>query len=580
MWNFSKYQGNNSFYQYISFINKKVLILVPHEDDEINLIGSTLAGLTKQKCQVKCAYLTNGDSGFNGVTRLKEALDALQVLGVAEEDVIFLGFVDSMNNNQFHIYNCPNNDIISSSAGIRYTYGLKGHPDYSTQCNGIASPYSRRAIVENIRLLLEEYKPDIIFCTDFDSHADHRALSLFFEEALCTLLKETGNSYFPIVYKGFAYSTAWFAKPDFCSLNIISTVQPQNDLLEYCNSAMDNPFFNWEKRIRFPIPPEILSHTVRKNLIYRALKKHKSQIAQRKALSIINGDQVFWKRNTNSLSYQCKISASSGSIEKIVDFKLIDSWNILSEKTNIEESLWIPSLDDKDRHIHLKLNEPKLINHISIYENPSLLHHIEECKIRLSNGQEIIYNKILNNGNESRIPVETTDLISYIDIWITKSVGSLAGISEIEIYDQNAVDQMAFIKLMEHNNFVYNFIVDKQQSIINLKIYYYDGSESHSLSIDDDNIIVNQFPSNSISIYQNLIYLSPDYKEIKIKVCLKSNTNIYDEIVVKRCGGLERGIYKCFMLFDWLIFKVLAHYKYKFKKIGHRALLLHSRKRT
>lgn len=540
---------------------------MPHGDDEINLIGSTLAGLARQKCQIKCAYLTNGDFGFNGETRLTEALNALKILGIAEEDVIFLGFGDSMNHKQFHIYNCPSNDIISSSAGIRHTYGLKKHPDYSSQCSGTAAPHSRKAIVKNIRFLLEDYKPDIIFCTDFDSHADHRALSLFFEEALCSLLKEMGNSYFPIVYKGFAYNTAWFAKPDFCSLNIVSTVQPQNGLMEYCNSAMDNPFLNWEKRIRFPVPPEILSHTVRKNLIYRALKKHKSQTAQRKALSIINGDQVFWKRNTNSLSYQCKISASSGNVEKIADFKLIDSWNILSKKTNIEESLWIPALDDKNRHIHLSLNEPKPINHISIYENPNLYHHIEECKIKLSNGKEIIYNEILNNGDESRIPVGTTDLISYIDIWITKSVGNLAGIAEIEIYDKNIVDQMVFIKFMEHNDFVYNYIVDKQQSTIDLKVYYYDGSESHTLSINDDNIIISEFPSNSINICKNLMYLSSGYKEIKIKVCLKSNINIYDEIVVKRWGRFKKSIYKRFVLFDWLIFKVLTHYSCKFKKI-------------
>lgn len=566
MRSFYKFQSTNSFYQYSSFINKKILILVPHEDDEINLIGSTLAGLAKQKCQIKCAYLTNGDWGFNGETRLKEALDALHILGLAEKDIIFLGFGDNMNNKNLHIYNCPNNDILSSSAGKKYTYGLNTHPDYSTQCSGTSAPYSRNAIVKSLWLLLKEYKPDIIFCTDFDSHADHRALSLFFEEALCMILKEAGNNYFPIVYKGFAYSTAWYAKPDFCSLNILSTVQPQNEIAEYCNCAMDNPFLSWEKRIRFPIPPETLSSTIRKNLIYHALKKHRSQTAQRKALSIINGDQVFWKRNTNSLSYQCEISASSGNIEKIADFKLIDSWNVLSKGTNIEASLWIPALDDIDKHIHLNLNEPKRISYISIYENPNLFHHIEECKIRLSNGQEIIFNQILNNGNESRVLIETYDLISYMDIWITKSVGNLAGIAEIEIYDKNVVDQMAFIKLMEHNNFVYNFIVGKQQSAIDLQVYYYDGSKSETLSIEDDNILVNAFPPNSIKLHNNLIYLSSDYQKIKLKASLKNNMDIYDEIVVKRWGWLKKSIYKCFLLSDWFIFKVLVHYEYKFKK--------------
>ncbi|MEW4411191.1 PIG-L family deacetylase [Clostridium sp. AN503] len=566
MWNFYKYQGNNSFYKYSSFINQKILILVPHEDDEINLIGATLVGLSKQKCQIKCAYLTNGDFGFNGETRLKEALNALQILGVKEEDVIFFGFGDNMTNKNFHIYNCPSDDILNSSAEVNYTYGLKNHPDYSTQCNGIAAPYSRKAIVENICHLLKDYKPDIIFCIDFDFHADHRALSLFFEEALCILLKETGNSYFPIIYKGFAYSTAWFSKPDFYALNILSTVQPQNEHEEYCESAMDNPFFNWEKRIRFPIPPDVLSYTIRNNPIYYALKKHKSQTAQRKALSIINGDQIFWGRNTNSLSYQCEVSASSGNIEKITDFKLMDSWTVLPKRTNAEASLWIPAFDDKDKHIRLILNEPKQIHHISIYENPNQLHHIEECKIKLSNGQEIIYNDILNNGNESRIVIESTDLISHIDLWITKFTGNLAGIAEIEIYDKIIRNQMAFIKLMENNNFVYNFIVNSKQSMIDLQVYYYDGLEPHTLSIEDDNVIVKESPPNSIKIHKNSIYLLPGYKKIKLKVCLKDNMDIYDEIIIMRWDFFKKNIYKCLMLFDWLIFKVTTHYEYKFKR--------------
>lgn len=70
--------------------------------------------------------------------------------------------------------------------------------------------------MEMLAGVLKEYYPEIIFCCDMDVHPDHLCTSLFFEEALGKVLRE-GRGYCPLVYKGFAYETAYFATNDFFS---------------------------------------------------------------------------------------------------------------------------------------------------------------------------------------------------------------------------------------------------------------------------------------------------------------------------------------------------------------------------
>ena len=52
------------------FENKKILIIVPHEDDEICVTGGLLASLP-QKCEKYIIYVTNGNYIYKTQTRYK-----------------------------------------------------------------------------------------------------------------------------------------------------------------------------------------------------------------------------------------------------------------------------------------------------------------------------------------------------------------------------------------------------------------------------------------------------------------------------------------------------------------------------
>ena len=72
-----------------------LLVIVPHEDDELAIAGATIYGAIKQNMAVKVVFTTNGDYyAHEGSIRIREAKKALAVLGVAEENIIFLGYGD------------------------------------------------------------------------------------------------------------------------------------------------------------------------------------------------------------------------------------------------------------------------------------------------------------------------------------------------------------------------------------------------------------------------------------------------------------------------------------------------------
>ncbi|MBQ5754113.1 MAG: PIG-L family deacetylase, partial [Oscillospiraceae bacterium] len=175
---------------------KCALVLVPHQDDEINLAGSTILALKSRGCRVITAFLTLSDTGNNAHRRLKEALDSLACLGCPEKDVVFLGYGDSYNdgNHSRHLALQQDKDaVVPTWRGRTETDGLPGHPEWCFVRTGAHKTFTRRHVVEDIADLILTTRPDFIFGTGWDSHADHRALSLYLDEAMAQVLAGENN---------------------------------------------------------------------------------------------------------------------------------------------------------------------------------------------------------------------------------------------------------------------------------------------------------------------------------------------------------------------------------------------------
>ena len=80
---------------------RKVLIIAPHPDDEINLAGQMLVHFQKQNLESYVMYTTNGDAEKKiNNKRIYEALEACKVLGVGNSYVFFLGYANGWKQDQ------------------------------------------------------------------------------------------------------------------------------------------------------------------------------------------------------------------------------------------------------------------------------------------------------------------------------------------------------------------------------------------------------------------------------------------------------------------------------------------------
>ena len=146
------------------YAGKKVMLVVPHQDDEINLAGGVIEEYIRYGSEVYVVYVTNGDYRVPAEQRLKEAINALAVLGVDEENIIFLGYGDACTDkNGVALYNTD--EQLTSRAGYSYTYTYDGHPPFRE-----GRAYTRQNVLEDIRDVILEHCPDVIYGVDCDLH--------------------------------------------------------------------------------------------------------------------------------------------------------------------------------------------------------------------------------------------------------------------------------------------------------------------------------------------------------------------------------------------------------------------------
>ena len=272
---------DNSFYD-SQFKNKKVMVIVPHEDDDLLISGQVLPSMYKNGADVRVVFATNGDKIVSAYTRQSEACNALEKLGIPREKVIFLGYPDG---TQLYV----GKKAFSFSSGWDHTYAGKGFKDYHFDRFGTHAKYTAENMVDDIESVVLEYRPDYILAIDFDTHTDHRGVSISFEKAMERILKKE-SGYTPKVLKCFGYSLAWKSKPDFYALNIKSTVMQDREKNNDPSYETDVPQYRWNNRVRLPIDKKSLSHSILRCSEYKALSEHLSQYAYCYSERIINGD--------------------------------------------------------------------------------------------------------------------------------------------------------------------------------------------------------------------------------------------------------------------------------------------------
>ena len=448
------------------FTGKNVMILIPHQDDEINLAGGLIEQYTAAGSEVTVVFTTNGDQFGKSELRAKETLSVLNDLGVRKENIYYLGFGDGWKPQTAdgitanHIYNAQDPDSLWASLfGVTATYGTSTIEHY------LDLPYTRNNFLHSLKSLILERCPDTIFAVDFDSHIDHRASSLLFEEAMGQILRDHPD-YRPTVYKGFCYGTAWTATTDyFHSINLRSTEKPADS--QWVSSGMG---YRWEDRVRFPLSDTNLNIILSNNSVYDSLARYRSQKAPLHSTAVLNGDKVFWERRTDSLLYNAEIHIGGQTTTLLNDFKHIDYPDIANVG---EENTGVAHIGSKT--LRIDLPDTVTANVVYLYDNPAPEHNILGGLILFSDGSSVAFGNLKEDGAATPIPFPDM-AIPWMEITVTDWEGDYAGLCEVELfYDEPAEMDIADTYIMpvdSSGNFVYDYVLQENDTLA-LRLFRY-----------------------------------------------------------------------------------------------------------
>lgn len=442
------------------YSNKKVLIFCPHQDDEINIAGGLIPVLKEKSCDVKVVYSTNGDYFVDKKYRFKEGINSLKNLGISKENIYFLGYPDCLSTNDTHYYMSEKEWV--SNSGQKYANAYK-NLDYHYVKTGEHRVLNKENFILDIVDIILDEKPDIMICVDFDSHSDHRALSLSFENALGRILNSDVN-YRPIVYKAFAYPTSYLGYSDFKEYLLPKTKFKTENFNKF---ALQNPYYSWKNRVSFDISNFSKRRFLIFNKTFQSIIKHYSQFIVSKTYSIINSDQVYFERNTNNLLFEADVNASSGNPRFLHDFMLFDCSNIMhgdSEYPVFDIGTFSFLKEDEERKITVKFKNKKTINVIKIYQKSLDKSAIKKIDIIVD---DVVKSYNIDKENSTYI-LNNLNLIcvNKLTIRIAEWNGELPELTEIELFEDNIKTLEENVSDLKHNNVFKKFIL-KMLFIIN-----------------------------------------------------------------------------------------------------------------
>ncbi|MGG5461155.1 PIG-L deacetylase family protein [Clostridium sp. B9] len=273
-----------------------IMIIVPHEDDELLMTAGVIKSALNSGLDVKVVLATNGDYGASdfsiGRTRMKESLDGLTLLGLDRENVIFLGYADTgMPKEESFIgrlYEESDINRIIPSGCSEKTYSLEDGNTYHFKNFSEEGSYCRKDFLGDLEGVIKEYKPMNIFTTSqFDNHGDHSYLYLFVVDVLREL-KEEGIKI--DLYSGIVHSFDGDENWPIITENIERFTVPK--------SLEETSNLKREECLSFRVPMEMQSNINHLNLKWNVINQHKTALkpdAIEFLFSFVKMDEVFWK---------------------------------------------------------------------------------------------------------------------------------------------------------------------------------------------------------------------------------------------------------------------------------------------
>ena len=249
-----------------------IMVIVPHQDDEIILCGGVIYQAVSLGLEVVVVIVTNGDCGAKdysiGKKRIQESVKSLSVLGLKERNVVFMGYGDTgmsvKDSFLSSLFGANDVNKIYLSHCSSETYALDNHKDFHSKTYGEAANYTRSNFAKDLETIICRYRPKNIFTTfKYDKHGDHSALNRFIFEILPSFTSKIYSE--PRVFSGIVHSCDGDDKWPLRN-GVVTMECPTN--------FEKNPEYSWNQRICFPVPKEMQSKNIERNLKFLALSEH------------------------------------------------------------------------------------------------------------------------------------------------------------------------------------------------------------------------------------------------------------------------------------------------------------------
>ena len=529
-----------------NYKNLKVLLFVPHQDDEINVAASLLYSLACCKAQITLVYTTNGDWECPAAIRFQEAVNAAGILGIPEKNILFMGYGDTLNrNDKRHVFYHKDTPA-RSAAGYTETYGTDTHPDFAFLHEKQHHSYTNENYLKDLLSIIRLTKANIIIGTDFDCHADHRMLSLYLDKAIGLLRKED-PSYTPEIWKRFAYPLAFNAVADYSSVNNPATQPPVIGVTNnYRFDIIGFFYFTWKDRIRIPVPAMARTDTFRDNIIIKALEQHTSQRIVTEVTRILNSDEIFWPRRTDCVSHTAEIAVSSGNGTYLNDFMVYNVSNIDEDIPEYTDYCWRPEEDDPDKAAVFKWKKPVTIEKMVLYGAVSTESKIDRLQVTLNNGFSQTVKMLPSNGNPLELFTGKQENITSCTLKILSATGTGYGISECEIYSSAEFKSniVPFCKILIEDNFSYEYFVNKKVKILPLTVYTYGSTGNITLTVENGNSVIRD----------GKLFIEDSDQDIFIRA-QNEDGSVWDQVIIKRLSWFDLKMKKLSDIADRIYLK-------------------------
>ena len=414
---------------------KDIMIFAPHEDDEAIACAGVIANAVARGDNVKLVLVTNGD--FNGGrakarTRLIQSMNAMNLLGMGQEDIIYFGYGDGTVLSP--AFQNPGPVFLSTDKVTRETYGFDDLDisDFHGDVFGSPGQFTRQDILADFRTVLDIYRPREIFVpSPMEYHRDHAATALFFYEALIAL-KGTSD-YSPVVYEYMIY------RPGLPQRPLDPTAPVTNETAD-----MNATPYPWDSRVTMPVPEVMMRpFACGENLKYNMLREYGNNTGG-KYDRFIRAEEIFWKRDTDNLAFSAEITVSdenpaTGQLgTKVADGVILgapykSAWLNPGSELSHHEREWATRKRLAGAWVNLAWTRPRQIDMIRLYDRPNLADRVLAGTLTFSDGSSVKVGPLPNAGSahEIRFPEKT---VTWVRFTIDRAQGKNSGLSELEVF--------------------------------------------------------------------------------------------------------------------------------------------------